>query len=167
MKKTLAALTIVALSGCVVPIPVVVSAPPNAVTTNDSVAVTSASATTDFTQALNVFRRSQGLGAVEQSAVLTRAATLHAQDMAARGYFSHSSPGGPNGANLMQRAQSAGCAVRAAAENIAQGQQTQQQVFESWRNSSGHRANMLGASYTSYGLGRAGDKWVLMFSSGC
>ena len=162
MKNTLAALAIISLAGCVVPIPV-----PSPEVGTGPASRAPVTATTGFTQTLNAFRASQGLGAVQQSPSLSRAADLHAADMVARNYFSHQSPGGPNGNNLMQRAASSGCAIRAGAENIAQGQQTAQDAFESWRTSPGHRANMLGSRYTAYGLGRDGDTWVLMLSSGC
>jgi uncharacterized protein YkwD len=165
MKKTLCAAAFVILAGCVVPIPV--PAPTTPAATNDAVTATSSRATTSFTQTLNNFRTTQGLGSVQQSARLTQAATLHAQDMVARGYFSHRSPDGPNGNTFSQRARSSGCAMRAGAENIAQGQTTAQAAFTSWSNSAGHRANMLGTSYSAYGLGRAGDTWVLLLSAGC
>lgn len=120
-----------------------------------------------FTQTLNEFRASQGRGAMRQNALLTQAANAHAADMERRGYFSHSSVGGPNGDDLVARAQSAGCTLRAGAENIAQGQRSEQDVFTAWRNSPGHRRNLLGAPYTEYGLGRVGDTWVMKLSSGC
>lgn len=104
---------------------------------------------------------------MRQNAILTRAAQAHAEDMAARGYFSHQSPGGPNGDNLAERAASAGCAMRAGAENIASGQRSEAEVFVGWQNSPGHRANLLGGNYTDYGLGRSGNVWVMKLSSGC
>jgi uncharacterized protein YkwD len=118
-------------------------------------------------QALNTFRTEQGVGTMRPSAALTRAAQSHAADMERRGYFSHSSVGGPNGDDLVARALSAGCTMRAGAENIAQGQRSEQQVFAAWQNSRGHRKNLLGASYTEYGLGRVGNTWVMKLSSGC
>jgi uncharacterized protein YkwD len=39
-------------------------------------------------------------------------------------------------------------------ENIAWGFQTAQQVFEGWRNSPGHNANMLEGRFTATGIGR-------------
>ena len=40
-------------------------------------------------------------------------------------------------------------------ENIAAGFSTAQSVFDAWRNSPGHNANMLGANYTAIGIGRS------------
>lgn len=116
---------------------------------------------------LNAFRANQGLGPMRSDATLARAAQAHAEDMVRRSYFSHDSPRGPNGDTFVERAQSAGCAMRAGAENIAAGQQTETAVLLAWQNSAGHRRNMLGANYTLYGLGRAGDTWVLKLASAC
>lgn len=127
----------------------------------------SASITGNFGADLNAFRTAQGRGPVQQNARLRRAAQLHAEDMTARGYFSHQSPGGPNGDNMSERLIAGGCRTRAGAENIAQGQTSEASVLVAWQNSAGHRRNMLGARYTEYGLGRSGNTWVLLFSSGC
>lgn len=165
MKHLLALCAVITLTACVVvPVPIAVSSPP---ATAARAATTPVPSTASFTSMLNNFRASQGRGAVQQSAVLTRAAQAHAEDMVARNYFSHRAPNGPNGVTFMQRSAAAGCAIRAGAENIANGQTSESQVFTSWQNSSGHRRNMLGRSYTQYGLGRAGNIWVLKFSSGC
>ncbi len=126
-----------------------------------------ASLTGSFGADLNAFRASQGRNAVQQNATLARIAQLHAEDMTRRGYFSHDSPGGPNGNDMSARLASGGCRAGAGAENIAQGQTSESSVLIAWQNSSGHRRNMLGAQYTQYGLGRRGNTWVLMFSSGC
>lgn len=122
---------------------------------------------TGFTSDINAFRAGQGLGALQPNATLTRAAQRHAEDMARRGYFSHSSPGGPNGDNFSQRARASGCALRNGAENLANGQQNELDVFVAWQNSAGHRRNMLGQNYTQYGLGRSGDFWVLKLAQNC
>ena len=165
MKMLFSAMMLSSLMACVVvPIPISTMGASSNV---GPVSTAPVAATNDFTAALSAFRASQGLGPVRQNAILTRAAQAHAEDMAQRNYFSHSSPGGPNGDNLMQRAASAGCAMRAGAENIANGQRSQTEVLTAWEGSSGHRANMLGRRYTEYGLGRSGNIWVLKLSAGC
>lgn len=128
---------------------------------------TPATLTGSFGTDLNAFRASQGLAALQQSAALTQAAQLHAEDMTRRGYFSHKSPGGPNGNDLSARLVSGGCRTRAGAENIAQGQTSEASALVSWQGSAGHRRNMLSARYTTYGLGRSGNTWVLVLSNGC
>ena len=58
-----------------------------------------------------------------------------------------------------------GLSFRTAGENIAYGQRTPQAVVNAWMNSSGHRANILNASYTQIGVGyvAAGNYWTQMF----
>ena len=58
-----------------------------------------------------------------------------------------------------------GLSYRTAGENIAYGQRTPQQVVDGWMNSSGHRANILNASYTQIGVGYVaqGNYWTQMF----
>lgn len=165
IRKIVSAAIFSSLAGCIiVPIPLSTMGPS---ATLGPVSTAPVTATRDFTAALATFRADQGLGGLRQSAILTRAAQAHAEDMARRGYFSHQSPDGPNGDNLMQRAASAGCAMRAGAENIANGQRSEAEVLTAWANSPGHRANLLGRRYTDYGLGRAGNIWVMKLSSGC
>lgn len=120
-----------------------------------------------FEIAINSFRSSSGAGVLRRNVHLDEAAQAHALDMVTRGYFSHQSPGGPNGENFADRARAKGCQLRAGAENIAYGQRTEAAVFEAWKNSTGHRRNMEKSSFTLYGLGRANDTWVLLLSSGC
>ena len=122
---------------------------------------------TGFTADLNAYRSSRGLSPLQRNAALTRAAQAHAEDMARRGYFSHRSAGGPNGTTFVQRARASGCALRAGAENIASGQRSLASAIEAWKTSSGHRRNMLGRSYTQYGLGRSGTIWVLKLAAHC
>jgi uncharacterized protein YkwD len=141
-------------------------------TTGGTAAVSRVEGTTqllggDFATDLNAFRAAQGQGSVQPNAQLTRVAQRHADDMVKRGYFSHQSRGGPNGDTLTKRLVSGGCNSRAGAENIAQGQTSEAAVFNAWANSAGHRRNMLGAPYAAYGLGRVGNTWVLVLSSGC
>lgn len=58
-----------------------------------------------------------------------------------------------------------GLPYRTAGENIAYGQRTPQAVVQAWINSSGHRANILNASYTHLGVGYVADGhyWTQMF----
>lgn len=88
------------------------------------------------------------------SAVLTRAALAHAQDMASHSHFEHS---GINGSTPAQRATTAGYQWRNVAENIAAGPATPDAVVEGWLNSPGHCANIMGAQYTEMGVAFAVD----------
>ena len=74
----------------------------------------------------------------------------------------------PDGSSFNTALTEAGVSFRGAGENIAYGQTTPQQVMEGWMNSSGHRANILNANYTSIGVGHykngAGvDYWTQLF----
>lgn len=64
-------------------------------------------------------------------------------------FFSHT---GLDGSSPWSRLQDGGVQFRSAGENIAAGQQTPASVMNSWMNSSGHRANILG-SYSHIGIG--------------
>ncbi|MEL6839788.1 MAG: CAP domain-containing protein [Pseudomonadota bacterium] len=155
MKQILFFLGLCAFAACAeTSVPVQVSSAP-------------ANITGSFGTDLNAFRAAQGRGSVAPDPKLQRAAQRHADDMVARGYFSHQSRGGPHGDTMAQRLAASGCQSGASAENIAQGQTSEAAVFAAWQNSTGHRRNMLGARYTEYGLGRSGNTWVLVFSSGC
>lgn len=121
-------------------------------------------ATGSFATELNAFRSGQGQGSVAPDSRLQRAALAHANDMERRGYFAHQSP---DGGTMSARIAASGYRACAAAENIAQGQKTEAAVFAAWRDSAGHRRNMLGARYADYGLGRSGDTWVLLLGAGC
>ena len=123
--------------------------------------------TGSFAASLNAFRADQGQGAVTTNRRLQRAAQAHAEDMERRGYFSHQSVGGPNGTSMSDRIAASGYRACAAAENIAQGQKSESEVFEAWRRSAGHRRNMLGPRYVEYGLGRSGNTWVQLLAAGC
>jgi uncharacterized protein YkwD len=127
-------------------------------------AASSSSSNVDLAAALNAYRASVGLAPVVADAELTAAAMAHAQDMALYGYFSHT---GRDGSTSGTRAGRAGCSFRAAAENIAMGQTSESQVLQNWADSAGHRRNMLNRSYARFGLGRAGNYWVLMFADQC
>ena len=80
------------------------------------------------------------------------------------GYFSHTSPTYGSPFDMMK---SFGISYRSAAENIAKGQSTPQQVVNAWMNSQGHRANILNKNYTHIGVGyvKSGNIWTQMFIS--
>lgn len=58
-----------------------------------------------------------------------------------------------------------GLSYRSAGENIAYGQRTPSAVVTGWMNSSGHRANILNASFTQIGVGYSsnGNHWTQLF----
>lgn len=111
---------------------------------------------------VNQHRAQNGLEPLTANWELSRIARYKSEDMASRGYFSHTSPtyGTP-----FQMIRSFGLSYRSAGENIAYGQRTPAAVVEAWMNSSGHRANILSASYTQIGVGycASGHYWTQMF----
>jgi uncharacterized protein YkwD len=83
---------------------------------------------------------------------LGAAAWDHSTDMAQQNYFSHTSL---DGRQFNQRIAAAGYAYSTGGENIACGYSTPQAVMNGWMNSSGHRANILNASFCDIGVGYA------------
>lgn len=111
---------------------------------------------------VNEIRAENGLSALTYNWELSRVARYKSQDMKDNRYFSHTSPvyGSP-----FEMMRSFGIAYRSAGENIARGYATPQAVVNGWMNSSGHRANILNASFTQIGVGYVaeGNYWTQMF----
>jgi uncharacterized protein YkwD len=110
----------------------------------------------------NARRAAAGCGPVASQPQLTRAAQIHADDMAANDYFAHSSQ---DGRAPWDRARQQGFTGRGIGENIARGYATPRAVVDGWMGSSGHRANIENCAYRSIGVGyHAGTKtWVQLF----
>lgn len=81
---------------------------------------------------------------------LETSAEIHSQDMALQDYFDHN---GLDGSSPFDRIEAAGYNYSWAAENIAAGQTTPEQVVNGWMNSPGHRANILNPNLTEIGVG--------------
>ena len=100
---------------------------------------------------------------------LENAASLHATDMAANNYFSHT---GRNGSTFEQRVTRSGYRYRSAGENIAAGQLTPEEAVSGWLNSPTHCANLMNGMYTEMGVAVAvnaastmGVYWVQLFGT--
>ena len=111
---------------------------------------------------INEIRVQNGLKELTYNWELSRVARYKSQDMKDNRYFSHTSPvyGSP-----FQMIRNFGITYRSAGENIAKGQTSPQAVVNAWMNSSGHRANILNASFTQIGVGYVadGNYWTQMF----
>ncbi len=111
---------------------------------------------------VNEQRVQNGLNPLTENWELSRVARYKSQDMVDNRYFSHTSPtyGSP-----FQMIRNFGISFRSVGENIAYGQRTPQAVVTAWKNSSGHRANILNSSYTQIGVGYVadGNYWTQMF----
>ena len=111
---------------------------------------------------VNEIRAENGLKPLTANWELSRIARYKSEDMSDNRYFSHTSPtyGTP-----FQMIKAFGLSYRSAGENIAYGYGTPAAVVNGWMNSSGHRANILNASYTQIGVGYCanGNYWTQMF----
>jgi uncharacterized protein YkwD len=106
----------------------------------------------DVLTCVNQIRAFYGLGSLHSNGTLNAAAQACAERMAASGSLTHSPyPGGWS----------------TWGENIAVGYGSTVSVFNAWMASSGHRANILKASYTQMGIGHvaAGSWWCQQFGS--
>jgi uncharacterized protein YkwD len=98
---------------------------------------------------VNEERAQAGCQPLVRDAALTELAADFSQDMAERGYFSHTDP---DGLTPWDRAAAAGI-DNLGGENIAMGQADAQAVMDSWMNSEGHRANILNCDFRTIGVG--------------
>ncbi len=90
--------------------------------------------------------------ALTTNKLLVEAATMKAEDMVKRGYFSHESPDGNAPWEWIKKT---GYQFAYAGENLAINFFDSKDVVDAWMNSTSHRANMLDAHYTEIGIGTA------------
>lgn len=114
---------------------------------------------------VNQQRARAGLPALTINWQLARVARYKSVDMMNKNYFSHTSPTYGSPFNMMENF---GIRFSTAGENIAMGQRTPEEVMNSWMNSPGHKANILGANFSQIGVGLAKDSngrtyWTQMF----
>lgn len=113
----------------------------------------------------NKERAKQGLPALKSDWQLSRVARYKSRDMRDQGYFAHNSPTYGSPFEMMK---SFNISYRKAAENIAAGQRTPQEVVQAWMDSPGHRKNILDKDLTYIGVGYAeggsyGNYWTQQF----
>ncbi len=112
---------------------------------------------------VNTERAKAGCSPVVADPELAALAESHSEDMAERGYFSHTTP---DGRSPWDRADAAGV-DHMGGENIARGQADAETVMESWMNSPGHRANILNCDFRTLGVGahfaQGGPWWTQAF----
>ena len=114
--------------------------------------------------ATNAERAANGCPPLRLDPLLNQAADGHSEDMAARGYFSHSDP---EGRGPGDRINAIGYPHRSWGENIAAGYGSAQAAVNGWMNSSGHRANILNCAFDEIGIGyaEAGRYWTQLFAT--
>jgi uncharacterized protein YkwD len=103
---------------------------------------------------VNAERVRAGCKSLAVDARLTAAARGHSNDMAARDYFSHTSP---DGVEFATRISNASYKWSGVAENIAKGPPAPGDVMTSWLTSAGHKANIVNCGYRNIGVGVAAD----------
>lgn len=133
--------------------------------TNPSTSTGASSVEEAVVRLTNQARAANGCRALVHDPKLHAAAERHSADMAARGYFDHTSP---DGRDPGDRVQASGFSpIRTWGENIAMGQRTAEQVVQGWLDSPGHRANIMNCSFTHIGVGHAtkGPHWTQVFAA--
>lgn len=135
------------------PDPPAASAPPAAVA-----GVTLTALEADFTTRLNAERIAAGLPALTLDPSLVTVARMRSSDMAARSYFSHTSPDGQTAFAMLDQM---GIPYSWAGENLARNNyplaETVAVAIRDLMASPSHQANILSPHYTRVGVGYAGD----------
>ncbi len=94
-------------------------------------------------------RVDSALGVLRTNPVLERAAQAKANDMAAKGYFSHNTPDGKDPWYWFKEA---GYTFTYAGENLAVNFTESTDVTRAWMNSPNHRANIVSDHFTEVGI---------------
>ncbi|MBR5914616.1 MAG: hypothetical protein IKZ58_09715 [Selenomonadaceae bacterium] len=115
---------------------------------------------------VNTERANVGLSALSLSNTLNYCAAIRADELTT--YYSHTRPDGTSCFTVFD---DLGYSYLTAAENIAAGQTSTEEVMNAWMNSTGHRANILNSKVTELGIGFAYDSdsdykyyWTQLFA---
>lgn len=120
---------------------------------------------------MNEYRAAEGLPPLREDPRLMRAAEDRMRHMEELGYWSHEAPDGMSPFIWMAARD---YTYRTAGENLANGFETPQVLVESWLESPGHRANILGTQFEDVGIAiiegstthpAAGKSVVVLFAS--
>ena len=109
---------------------------------------------------VNIERTNRGLNALTWHNTLASLARAHSVDMVNRNFFDHTCP---SGRLPWDRMHNAGLSFGVAAENIASGFRTPEEVVNGWMSSQGHRDNILHPSLRHLGVGFYRDHWTQKF----
>jgi uncharacterized protein YkwD len=106
-----------------------------------------------FCKLINDYRAANGLPALLVSTTLNQASDWHADDMAAKNYFSHTDS---LGRDAFTRMAAFGYNYSTwKGENIAAGNSTASGTFIQWKNSTAHNTNMLSPNFKVMGIARS------------
>lgn len=100
----------------------------------------------------NEERNNLNVSSLTESPLLVQAAKLKAQDMAAKGYFAHTSPEGIEPWYWLRQV---GYKYIFAGENLAVNFSESEDVSNAWMNSESHRKNIVNDKYTEIGIATA------------
>lgn len=103
----------------------------------------------NLVQMLNQERESLGLNSLAENDQLEKAAFLKAQDMLQKDYFSHQSP---EGKSPWYWIKATDYNYQYAGENLAIGFLDSQEVYQEWKNSPSHNANLFNPNYKEIGI---------------
>ncbi len=106
----------------------------------------------DIISLTNQNRSNAGVPVLTTSPLLTDAAQLKADDMAANSYYAHMSPDGKSPLYWLDLV---GYHYINAGENLVIDRTTSEQVVDAWMNSPDHRENILRPQFTEIGVGTA------------
>jgi uncharacterized protein YkwD len=124
-----------------------------------------AAAEAEVLKLVNDERAKAGLGALSANSSLTRLAEAFSDDMATRGFFGHTDPGGRS---PWDRAAAAGV-TGLVGENIARGPADPKAVVKAWMADPGNRAAILNRDVKTLGVGvhygPGGPWWTEEFGS--
>jgi len=119
-------------------------------------AVSYSSAEIAFVQILNDYRVANGLQPLQVSDMISEACDRHSSDMGKYRFFDHytvASDWFAVGASPWDRMAASGYTYNTyKGENIAAGYSTAESVFQGWKNSPGHNANMLNSNFKVLGV---------------
>ena len=121
---------------------------------------------TEVLNLVNQLRAEVGVAPLSLDSTLCQAANTRAVEISQDNCFSHTRP---NGTSFFTVLDDYGISYMATGENIAAGYATPADVVAGWKNSEGHYANMINASYTKLGVGfynsgsGYGTHWTQLF----
>jgi len=117
--------------------------------------------------AINAYRSANGRNPVVLDQRLSRAAAMQSEAQAGRSWIGHS---GAGGSTAKARALRAGYQAKIASENVAAGLKSFADVLAFWKQSSGHRTNLLRPNVTAIGVAMAKNSngrpyWTLVLGA--
>ena len=103
---------------------------------------------------VNNYRAENGVAELKWAVDMADAARRHSQDMVNRDFFDHTNP---DGVDVAGRLDNLGIAWLALGENIARTSENTEEPAKAalnvWKESSGHEANMVNATFEESGVG--------------